>query len=63
MSNPAFEGRRIARNPNGYMAVATRAAELEREGAIRHGSVGDGQRGCQNVINQHWAPGPRRPNA
>ena len=32
MSNPALKGDEIARNPNGYMAMATRAAELEREG-------------------------------
>ncbi|WP_438402383.1 ANR family transcriptional regulator [Aeromonas veronii] len=31
MSNPALKGDEIARNPNGYMALATQAAQLERE--------------------------------
>lgn len=34
MSNPALKGDEIARNPNGYLALATSAAEFEREGAI-----------------------------
>ncbi|WDL84813.1 hypothetical protein IU367_19015 [Aeromonas bestiarum] len=36
MSNPALKGdeiaHQIANKPNGYLALATRAAELEREG-------------------------------
>jgi len=31
MINAALKGDLITRNPNGYMALATRAAELERE--------------------------------
>ncbi|WP_421195305.1 ANR family transcriptional regulator [Aeromonas jandaei] len=31
MANAVLKGDEIARNPNGYLALATRAAELERE--------------------------------
>lgn len=47
MSNPALKGDEIARNPNGYMAMATRAAELELWVMAR--------KAAKNVINQHWA--------
>lgn len=57
MSNPALKGDEIARNPNGYMAMATRAAELEREGRYRPAL--DlwvmAKKAAKNVINQHWA--------
>ncbi|MGU5635196.1 ANR family transcriptional regulator [Aeromonas veronii] len=31
MANAVLKGDEIARNPNGYLALATQAAELERE--------------------------------
>ena len=57
MSNPALKGDEIARNPNGYLALATQAAELEREG--RYIPALDlwvmAKKAAKNVINQHWA--------
>lgn len=57
MSNPALKGDEIARNPNGYLALATRAAEFEREG--RYITALDlwvmAKKAAKNVINQHWA--------
>ena len=57
MSNPALKGDEIARNPNGYLALATRSAELEREG--RYITALDlwvmAKKAAKNVINQHWA--------
>ena len=53
MSNPALKGDEIARNPNGYMAMATRAAELEREG--RYIPALDLWVMAKNITNQHWA--------
>lgn len=53
MSNPALKGDEIARNPNGYLALATQAAQLEREG--RYIPALDLWVMAKNVINQHWA--------
>lgn len=57
MSNPALKGDEIARNPNGYLALATQAAQLEREGRYRPAL--DlwvmAKKAAKNVINQHWA--------
>ncbi|WP_303845334.1 ANR family transcriptional regulator [Aeromonas sobria] len=57
MINAALKGDLITRNPNGYMALATRAAELEREG--RYITALDlwvmARKAAKNVINQHWA--------
>ncbi|WP_421241709.1 ANR family transcriptional regulator [Aeromonas enteropelogenes] len=57
MSNPALKGDEIARNPNGYMALATQAAKLERE--ERYRPALDlwvmAKKAAKNVINQHWA--------
>ncbi|MDX7720993.1 ANR family transcriptional regulator [Aeromonas caviae] len=57
MSNPALKGDEIARNPNGYLALATRAAELEREG--RYIAVLDlwkaAWKVAKNGLNQEWA--------
>ncbi|WP_425968222.1 ANR family transcriptional regulator [Aeromonas dhakensis] len=57
MSNPALKGDEIARNPNGYLALATQAAQLEREG--RYIPALDlwvmAKKAAKNVINQHWA--------
>lgn len=57
MSNPALKGDEIARNPNGYMAMATRAAELEREG--RYISAQElwvmAMMEAKNVINRDYA--------
>lgn len=57
MSNPALKGDEIARNPNGYLALATQAAQLEREG--RYIPALDlwvmAPQPAKNVINQHWA--------
>lgn len=57
MSNPALKGDEIARNPNGYLALATQAAQLERE--ERYRPALDlwvmAKKAAKNVINQHWA--------
>lgn len=57
MSNPALKGDEIARNPNGYLALATQAAQLEREGRYRPALDlwGMAKKAAKNVINQHWA--------
>ncbi|MGS3182317.1 ANR family transcriptional regulator [Aeromonas taiwanensis] len=59
MSNPALKGDEIARNPNGYLALATRAAELEREG--RYIAALDlwkaAWKVAKNGLNQEWAKG------
>jgi len=57
MSNPALKGDEIARNPNCYLALATQATQLEREG--RYIPALDlwvmARKAAKNVINQHWA--------
>ena len=61
MSNPALKGdeiaHQIANKPNGYLALSTRAAKLEREG--RYIPALDlwvmAKKAAKNVINQHWA--------
>ncbi len=59
MSNPALKGDEIARNPNSYLALATRAAELEREG--RYIAALDlwkaAWKVAKNALNQEWAKG------
>jgi len=57
MNNPALKGDLITRNPNGYLALATYAAELEREGRyqtayeIWHMAM----KAAKNMVNKAWA--------
>ena len=57
MANAVLKGDEIARNPNGYLALATRAAELEREG--RYITALDlwkmAAKAAKNPINYQWA--------
>ena len=57
MSNPALKGDEIARNPNGYLALATHAAELEREGryiaALELWKAAC--KAAKNGLNREWA--------
>lgn len=63
MSNPALKGdeiaHQIANKPNGYLALATRAAELEREG--RYIAALDLWKAvwkvAKNTLNREWAKG------
>lgn len=57
MIDAALKGDLITRNPNGYMALATRAAELEREekylSAIPLWDAA--YRAANNPMNRQWA--------
>jgi hypothetical protein len=57
MNNAALKGDQLTRNPNGYMALATRAAEFEREGryitALEMWVMA--RKAAKNVINRLWA--------
>lgn len=57
MANAVLKGDEIARNPNGYLALATRAAELEREEKyIAAREMWDAAyRASENTINRQWA--------
>lgn len=61
MINAALKGdqltRQIENKPNGYMALATRAAEFEREG--RYITALDlltmARKAAKNIVNRQWA--------
>lgn len=57
MANAVLKGDEIARNPNGYLALATQAAKLERE--ERYVAALDlwkmAAKAAKNHINGQWA--------
>ncbi|WP_346205887.1 ANR family transcriptional regulator [Aeromonas salmonicida] len=60
MINAALKGdqltRQIENKPNGYMALATRAAEFEREGRVASARpVDHARKAAKNALNRQWA--------